>query len=265
MGLDFPGLPARSKKPRSNGLTMVLDKGLSSTQASNVAEIGVDSVDIVKFGWGTSLVTPNLEKKIAIFKNAGIECYFGGTLFEWFIVRDRLEDFLRLVDRYEFTYIEVSNGTIWIDVDEKAALIEKLARNYTVFSEVGSKNPANVMPTETWIRMIKTELQAGASKIICEARESGTVGLFGADGQVKTTMIDAITASVDPSKIMFEAPNKDQQTWFVKKFGTDVNLGNINPWDIIALETIRLGLRSDTFMHFLEPQFQNRFEAVIQQ
>jgi phosphosulfolactate synthase len=121
------------------------------------------------------------------------------------------------------------------------------------------------MPTETWIRMIKTELQAGASKIICEARESGTVGLFGADGQVKTTMIDAITASVDPSKIMFEAPNKDQQTWFVKKFGTDVNLGNINPWDIIALETIRLGLRSDTFMHFLEPQFQNRFEAVIQQ
>jgi phosphosulfolactate synthase len=262
MGFDIQGLPARTSKPRTLGLTMILDKGLSTTQAANVAELGASAVDIVKFGWGTALVSPNLTEKIAIYKAAGIDCYLGGTLFEWFLVRNNVDGYLKLVDSLGLEKVEISNGTIWIEEPQKCELIHRVSRHYQVFSEVGSKNPEQVLSPETWVSMISAELEAGASKIICEARESGNVGVFGSDGKVKTTLIDHIVSAVSADKLMFEAPNKDQQVWFVKKFGANVNLGNINPWDIIALETVRLGLRSDTFMHFLAPEYRNRYEEV---
>lgn len=262
MAFGVAGLPFRAVKPRTEGVTMVLDKGLSTTQAGNVAELGAPYVDVLKFGWGTALVSPNIQKKIEILRGAGIDCYFGGTLFEWFLVRNRLDDFLRFVDSHGVTRIEISNGTIWIEEHEKAELIQKLSKNYTVYSEVGSKDPSVILAPEVWIRMIQLELQAGAEKVICEGRESGNVGLFEQNGSAKHDMIDQITAVIDPDKLIFEAPNKDQQVLFIKKFGPNVNLGNINPWDIIPLETIRVGLRSDTLYHFLDPEYQKRYESV---
>ncbi len=243
-------LPARSSKPRDNGLTMVLDKGFSVRQAEDLCESSGEFTDIVKLGWGTSLVTNKLQEKLDVYKQYGIPVYFGGTLFEVFMLRDQLDTYVDLLKSYDITTIEVSNGTIWLSDRKKTEIIRELSKEFTVLSEVGSKNPNDIIPPYKWVKMIETELEAGASKVICEARESGTVGVFRPNGEVRSGLIDEITDQISQTHLIFEAPQKEQQVWFIRKFGPNVNLGNIAPSDVISVETIRLGLRSDTLFDF---------------
>jgi phosphosulfolactate synthase len=243
-------LPSRTAKPRDNGLTMVLDKGFSVRQAEDLCESSGEFTDIVKLGWGTSLVTQRLEEKLDVYKRYGIPVYLGGTLFEAFMLRDQLDTYVDLLKSWQITTLEVSNGTIWLSDRKKTEIIKELSKEFTVLSEVGSKNPNDIIPPYKWVKMIETELEAGASKVICEARESGTVGVFRPNGEVRSGLIDEITDQISPSHLIFEAPQKEQQVWFIRKFGPNVNLGNIAPTDVISVETIRLGLRSDTLFDF---------------
>ncbi len=250
MDHNLKNLPHRSVKPRNSGIVIVLDKGSSIRQAEDFVEVCAAYTDIVKLGWGTSQVTPRLKDKIAVYQNAGISVYFGGTLFEAYVLRDQLDDYLRLLERYKIGYVEVSNGTIWLSEEKKRKIITDLSKNFTVLSEVGSKNPNAIIPPYKWVKMIKAELEAGAWKIICEARESGTVGVFRPNGEVRSGLIDEIIEQISIQNLIFEAPQKEQQVWFIKKFGANVNLGNILPAEVIPLETLRLGLRSDTLFDF---------------
>lgn len=252
MSFELRYVPERTAKPRNNGLTLALDKGFSLRETEDFIEVCSEYTDIVKLGWGTSLVTPNLEKKIEIYKSAGITVYLGGTLFEAFYIRNQLDDYLRYLDKLDLDHLEVSNGTIWMSEDKKLEVIQRLVKDFTVVSEVGSKNPAEIIPPYKWVKMINAELQAGAWKVICEARESGTVGVFRPNGEIRSGLIDEIADQISVEHLVFEAPNKTQQVWFIKKFGSNVNLGNINPKEVIPLETIRLGLRSDTFFDFYD-------------
>ncbi|MCS6822151.1 MAG: phosphosulfolactate synthase [Microscillaceae bacterium] len=245
-------IPQRTEKPREHGLTMVMDKGLSSQEVSNLLEVASDYIDIVKLGWATSFVTNNLKKKLALYKEAQIPVYFGGTLFEAFLVRNQLEDFLRLLDEYEMTYCEVSDGSIEIPHEEKCEIIARLSKNLRVLSEVGSKDAEKILAPYQWIELMQAELQAGAWKVIGEARESGNVGLFRDSGEVRQGLVKEIIHTIPAEKVIWEAPQKSQQVWFIKLIGANVNLGNIAPHEVIPLETIRLGLRGDTFMHFLD-------------
>jgi len=250
MNFKLKNLPKRSKKPRDNGLTLVLDKGYSVRQAEDFLETSAEHADIVKLGWGTSYVTPKLTDKIAVYHSADIPVYFGGTLFEAYVLRDQLDAYLRLLDHYKIGHVEVSNGTIWLSEEKKRNIIAELSKNFTVLSEVGSKNPNDIIPPYKWVKMIQAELEAGAWKIICEARESGTVGVFRPNGEVRSGLIDEIVDQVDVDDLLFEAPQKGQQVWFIKKMGTNVNVGNIHPAEVIPLETLRMGLRSDTLFEF---------------
>ncbi len=243
-------LPERTEKPRDYGTTMALDKGFSVRQAEDFVETCADYVDVLKMGWGTSYITKNLKAKIDVYRNAGIPVYFGGTLFEAYAMRDQLDDYKRLLDEYDIDLMEVSNGTIWLSDSKKQEIITDFSKNYTVLSEVGSKNPNEIMPPYRWVEIIKDELEAGAHKIICEARESGTVGVFRPNGEVRSGLIDEIVHEIPTEKLIFEAPQKEQQVWFIKKFGSNVNLGNIDPNEVISLETIRQGLRGDTLLDF---------------
>jgi len=247
----LPYMPDRSKKPRENGLTMVMDKGLSTREAENFCESHAGYTDIVKFGFGTALITHNLEEKIKIYREANITPYFGGTLFEIFIIRDKFDDYMRLLDRYKMEMAEVSDGSMELDHEKKLAFIRKLAQQTTVLSEVGSKKAGVVIPHEVWIKNMKTELEAGAWKVIAEARESGTIGIFKSDGTADKELIQDIMKHVDTKNILWEAPNKNQQVYFIKLVGSNVNLGNIAPNEILSLEALRLGLRGDTFFQFL--------------
>jgi len=243
-------LPAREKKPRSKGITHVLDKGLGVRAIEDLLETCKESIDIVKLGWGTALVTENLKTKIALYRHYDIPVTFGGTLFEVFLAQDRLDDYLRLLDEYDIKHVEISNGVIDLSLEEKVALIRRLSKNFTVISEVGSKDVNVVMAPYKWVEQIKAELKAGAWKVITEGRESGTVGVYRETGEIRTGLIDEIISQVRPDDIVFEAPNKKQQVWFIEQFGSDVNLGNIAPSEVIALETLRLGLRGDTLARF---------------
>ena len=231
---------------------MVMDKGLSLREVEDMIEVSGEYIDIVKLGWATSYVTPNLDKKIQLYQKAGIPCYLGGTLFEAFVIRDQFEDYVKLVEKYKLEHIEVSDGSITIDHDLKCEYIQKLTKNYTVLSEVGSKDAAKIIPPYKWIEQMQTELDAGAWKVIGEARESGNVGLFRDSGEVRQGLVEEILTKIPLDKILWEAPQKSQQVWFIKLCGTNVNLGNISTNDIIPLETIRLGLRGDTFHQFLQ-------------
>lgn len=210
-----------------------------------------DHVDIVKLGWATSYVTPNLSEKIKVFQKAGIPCYFGGTLFEAFIIRNQFEDYLRVLDKYKLTHAEVSDGSIDLDHNLKCDYILKLSKYVTVLSEVGSKDADKIIPPYKWIELMQKELDAGAWKVIGEAREGGNVGLFRSTGEVRSGLVQEILTKIPFEKIIWEAPQKAQQVWFIKLLGANVNLGNIAPHEVIPLETIRLGLRGDTFLHFL--------------
>ena len=252
MNYFLKNLPERTNKPRETGFTMVIDKGLSLREIEDFLSVSGDYVDIVKLGWGTSFVTPNLKEKIRLYKDSGIPTYFGGTLFEAFIVRNQFDDYLKVLEKYDMEYAEVSDGSIELDHDLKCNYIRKLSENVTVLSEVGSKDAEKIIPPYKWIAQMQAELDAGSWKVIGEARESGTVGLFRATGEVRSGLVEEILTKIPFEKIIWEAPQKAQQVWFIKLLGANVNMGNISPSEVIPLETIRLGLRGDTFDHFLE-------------
>jgi phosphosulfolactate synthase len=243
---DLLVLPERSAKPRQEGITHVLDRGLSVAEIDGLVEVAGAFIDLVKLGWGTALATGNLEAKLARYREHGLPVVLGGTLTELAIAQGRLEPFAAWLHELELEHIEISDGTITLPHDHKLELIERFAKEFTVLSEVGSKDDTRIMAPYRWVELIQAELAAGAWKVIAEARESGNVGIFRHDGEVRMGLIDEIVHAVEPDKILFEAPRKDQQVWFVRRFGANVNLGNIPPEDVLSLETIRLGLRSDT-------------------
>ena len=251
MNYQLNNLPDRIAKPRTNGLTMVMDKGLSCRQAEDFIEVALPHSDIVKLGWATSFVTPKLDEKLKIYKDAGLPVYFGGTLFEAFIVRNQFDDYRRILDKYKMEFAEVSDGSITIEHDVKCDYIRKLSEQITVISEVGSKDVQKIFAPYKWIKLMSAEIEAGAWKVIAEARESGNVGIYRDSGEVRQGLVDEILTQIPQETIIWEAPQKAQQTWFIKLLGANVNLGNIAPTDIIPLETLRLGLRSDTFDHFI--------------
>lgn len=247
----LPHIPERDSKPREKGITMVMDKGLSLKEAENLCDSSGHLTDLVKLGFGTSYITPNLEKKLKLYRDAGIKTYFGGTLFEAFIVRGMFDDYMKLLDKFKIEVAEVSDGSIVMDHNRKCEYINKLSKYYTVVSEVGSKEEGIIIHPNKWTSMMQKEIDAGSWKVIAEARESGNVGIYRANGSAHTLLINKILNKIDKDKIMWEAPQKSQQTWFIKLLGSNVNLGNIAPTDVISLETLRLGLRGDTFFHFL--------------
>ncbi len=252
MNYTLTQLPDRTAKPRNSGLTMVMDKGLSLREVEDFLSTSADYADIIKLGWATSFVTPHLKEKLAIYRSAGLPVYFGGTLFEAFVVRNQFDDYRKLLDKYDMQYAEVSDGSIEMEQDDKCNYIRQLATQVTVLSEVGSKDEAKIIPPYKWIQLMKAELAAGAWKVIGEAREGGTVGLFRSSGEVRQGLVEEILTQIPFESILWEAPQKEQQVWFVKLLGANVNLGNIAPHEVIPLETIRLGLRGDTFSHFLD-------------
>ncbi len=252
MNYELNNLPERTKKPnRQYGFTMAMDKGLSAREAEDFVEICADHVDIVKLGWATSYVTPKLKDKLKVYKDAGIPTYFGGTLFEAFVIRNQFDDYRKVLDKYDMPFAEVSDGSIELDHDKKCDYIAKLSEQVTVLSEVGSKDAEKIIPPYQWIELMQKELDAGAWKVIGEAREGGNVGLFRSTGEVRSGLVQEILTKIPFEKIIWEAPQKAQQVWFIKLLGANVNLGNISPNEVIPLETIRLGLRGDTFLHFL--------------
>jgi phosphosulfolactate synthase len=242
----FLDLPERSPKPRERGLTHVLDKGLSCAEVDALMEVTGDAVDIVKLGWGTALVTQNLEAKLARYRAHGVPVVLGGTLTEIALRDGRLDGLVAWCKELGIAHVEVSDGTIALEPERKREIVARLARDFTVFSEVGSKDDKKIMAPYRWVEEIEAELAAGAWKVIAEARESGNVGIFRGDGEVRMGLIDEIAHAVDTDSLIFEAPRKEQQVWFLKRFGREVNLGNIAPADVLSLETLRLGLRSDT-------------------
>lgn len=240
-------LATRSAKPRRTGLTHVLDKGLSVREVDDLVEVAGDSVDIVKLGWGTSLITGNLEPKLARLREHGLTAMLGGTVMELALRDDRVDELVAWLRDLGIDHIEISDGTITLDPKRKLELIERLAGDgFVVLSEVGSKDSEEIMAPYRWVELIEAELAAGAWKVITEARETGTAGIYRPDGEVRMGLIDEIAHAIDPARLLFEAPRREQQVYFLRRFGPDVNLGNIAAADVLTLETLRLGLRSDT-------------------
>ena len=251
MNVTLPHIPDRSKKPRENGLTMVMDKGLSIREAENLIESSGEFIDLVKLGFGTSVITNKLQEKIRLYQEAELKLYFGGTLFEAFVIRDMFNEYLRFIDRYRLEFVEVSDGSMYMPHELKLQYIRQLSEKVTVLSEVGSKQKEVIIPADKWINMMKKELESGSWKVIAEARESGTTGIYHSDGTADKNLIEKISQHIDANSIIWEAPLKAQQVWFIKLFGCNVNLGNIACNEVIPLETLRLGLRGDTFFNFL--------------
>jgi phosphosulfolactate synthase len=252
LGSDgFLDLPARAPKPRERGLTHVIDKGLNLREIEGLFDTAGDYVDVVKLGWGTSYVTRNLEKKIALYRSFDTPVVCGGTLFEAVVARGKLDEYKRWLSDHRFSHVEISDGAVEIERERKLELIADLARDFTVLSEVGSKDSSVVFAPYQWVAWLKEELDAGAWKVITEGREGGTSGIFRADGEMRTGLLEEIAHEFDLDDLIFEAPLKSAQAWFVKNFGPDVNLGNIPPDEVIPLETLRLGLRADTINEVL--------------
>ena len=262
MNFELPYIPERSTKPRNSGITMMMDKGLSLRETENFIDASGELTDVVKFGFGTAYVTNNLEEKIKLYKEAGIRPYFGGTLFEAFYARGMVKEFMQTLDKYDLDLAEVSDGSIMINHDEKCELIRMMSKDRTIMSEVGSKDSGIIVSPAKWIKMMSTELEAGSWKVIAEGRESGNVGVFRPNGTAHTLLINRIIAKVNPDDILWEAPKKQQQVWFIKLFGHNVNLGNIAPNEVIPLECLRLGLRGDTFFEFLPEDYADRLKQV---
>jgi len=237
-------------KPRARGLTHVIDRGLSVAEVDNLMEVAGHCVDVVKLGWGTALVSANLKPKLERYAAREVPVVLGGTLTELAIRQGRVEGLVGWLRELGLRHVEVSDGTIALDPALKRELIERLAREFTVLAEVGSKDVDFIMAPYVWVEQIQRDLEAGAWKVIAEARESGTAGIYRATGEVRTGLIDEIAHAVDPDRLIFEAPRREQQVWLLKRFGTECNLGNIAPHDVLSLETLRLGLRSDTVDSF---------------
>ena len=263
MNYRLPHIPARTERPREDGLTMVMDKGLCLRQAQDLIDGAGHLVDLVKLGFGTSFITPNLKEKIALYKNAGIKVYLGGTLFEAFVARGLFKDYRKLLDKFELDTAEVSDGSINLSGKEKCKFISELAKHHTVLSEVGSKESGILISPAKWVNMMRSELDAGSWKVIAEARESGTVGIYRPSGHAHTALVNRIIAKIPLTEILWEAPQKSQQVWFIKQMGANVNLGNIAPEEVIPLETLRLGLRGDTFFQYLPEQVAEKLRQVV--
>jgi len=251
MNFSLTQIPERTKQPRQNGLTMVMDKGLSLRDAESFISVGAPHTDIVKLGFGTSFVTPNLRAKIELYQQHNIPVYFGGTLFEAFVIRNQFDDYIAMCKDYKIDVIEVSDGSIEIPHTEKCGYIEKISKFAKVFSEVGSKDAAHIIPPYKWIELMSAELSAGASYVIAEAREAGNVGIYRGSGEVREGLVQEILTKIPSEKILWEAPQKAQQLYFLELIGCNVNLGNIAPSEIIPLEAMRIGLRGDTFDLYL--------------
>ena len=258
MNFELTHLPERTVKPRKTGVTMVMDKGLSIRQTEDLITMSGDRIDLLKLGFGTSYFTNNLKEKIKLYKDADMKVYVGGTLFEAFLIRNMFDDYRRMLDKFGLNAAEVSDGSMIIPHEEKLKYISKLAKDVTVVSEVGSKEEGILISPGKWIKMMRDELDAGSWKVIAEGRESGTVGIFRPNGQPHTILINKIKAKVNDENIIWEAPQKKQCVWFIRILGCNVNLGNIAPHDVIPIETLRYGLRGDTFHQFLPEEFRDK-------
>ncbi len=252
MNFALKQLPQRTQKPRNAGITMMMDKGLSVREVEDLLSTSSAHIDLVKLGFGTSYVTANLDKKITAYQSAGVPVYFGGTLFEAFIVRNQLEDYIKVLKKYNLKHVEVSDGSITLNHDKKCEYIKRLTQDFTVLSEVGSKDAEKIIPPYKWIELMQKEIDAGVWKVIAEAREAGNVGIFRGSGEVREGLVQEILTKIPEETIIWEAPQKAQQVYFIKLIGPNVNLGNIAPNEMIPLETLRLGLRGDTFSFFLD-------------
>ncbi len=244
-------LPNRSTKPREKGLTMMMDKGLSFRQAEDFLSSNHVHTDIIKLGFGTSIITPNIADKIKLYQDNGMEVYAGGTLFEAFAIRKQLDDYKKYMTSIGLKMVEISDGSMHMEHEIKCEYIQEFAKDFKVISEVGSKDASVQISSENWVKWMQNELSAGSWRVIAEAREGGNVGICNDDGGIKSELIDEITSKIPAEKILWEAPQKGQQIFFIEKFGANVNLGNIAPDGVIPLECLRLGLRGDTFHDFL--------------
>ena len=252
MNFHLTQMPDRNTKPRTSGITMIMDKGLSLEETKNFMSVSHPHVDLVKLGFGTAYVTPDLKQKLAIYAAYNVPVYFGGTLFEAFLIRNQFEDYINTCKEYGIQYMEVSDGSISIPHSEKCGYIEKLTKHGIVLSEVGSKDAAHIIPPYKWIELMKAEIEAGSTYVIAEAREAGNVGIYRGSGEVREGLVQEILTQIPEEKILWEAPQKAQQLYFLELIGCNVNLGNIAPSEIIALETMRIGLRGDTFSLYLD-------------
>ena len=254
MNFTLQQIPVRSTKPRTNGLTIVSDSGLSLADAHNLLSAAAPHIDMIKLSFGTGVVTPNLSEKIQFYQSNQIPVFFGGLLFEAFVIRNQLNEYLKLVENYNISHFEVSDGDINISRQQKCDYIRQFSKIGTVISEVGSKDKDRVQitPPYKWIELIQQELEAGSLYVIAEAKESGTEGLYRDSGEVRQGLVEEILTKIPDEKLIWEAPQKDQQLFFIKRFGCDANLGNIQSSEVIALEAMRLGLRSDSFDFFLD-------------
>ncbi len=257
MNVKLPFIPLRTSKERQSGITMMMDKGLSINEAESFSETSAGFTDFVKFGFGTAAFSTKLKDKIQIYRSAGMQPYFGGTLFEAFIVRNMFDEFRKFINDYDLDTVEVSDGSMRIEHEDKLRYISELSKDFRVFSEVGSKVKGVELSPDVWVKNMKTELQTGAWKVIAEARESGTIGIYNPDGTANKKLIDDIIEHVTVDKVLWEAPNKPQQVWFINLLGANVNLGNIAHSEVVALEALRLGLRGDTFFNFLPEEYQS--------
>jgi phosphosulfolactate synthase len=251
MNFSLSQIPDRIIKPRTSGITMVMDKGLSVEEAKNFLSVCGPHVDIVKLGFGTSFVTPNLDAKLDVYRNAGMPVYFGGTLFEAFLIRNQFDDYIAICKNYGIDMMEVSDGSIEIPHAEKCGYIEKLTQHGIVLSEVGSKDAAHIIPPYKWIELMRAELNAGSTYVIAEAREAGNVGIYRGSGEVREGLVQEILTQIPGEKVIWEAPQKAQQLYFIELLGCNVNLGNIAPSEVLPLEAMRIGLRGDTFHLYL--------------
>lgn len=258
--MNFPltHIPERTSGERDYGLTMMMDKGLSLTEAGHYIESSTPFTDLVKFGFGTALITQDLKEKVKLYQSAGLKPYFGGTLFEMFFVRGEFDAYRRFISESGLGNVEVSDGTIKMEHDEKLECIATLSKDFQVLSEIGSKVKGVELPTEVWVSQMKSELASGAWKVIAEARESGTIGIYQSDGSANRELIDEIMKEISVDDVLWEAPNKAQQAMFIQLVGANVNLGNIAPNEVVSLEALRLGMRGDTFFDVLPAEFHTR-------
>jgi phosphosulfolactate synthase len=256
MNFNLSQIPERNIKPRNHGITMVMDKGLSVQESENFMSVSHPHVDMVKLGFGTAFVTPNLKAKLEVYRSYGMPVYFGGTLFEAFLIRNQFEEYIKICKEFGVGFMEVSDGSITIPHAEKCGYVEKLSKIGTVLSEVGSKDAAHIIPPYKWIELMRAELNAGATYVIAEAREAGNVGIYRGTGEVREGLVQEILTQIPEEQIIWEAPQKAQQLYFLELIGCNVNLGNIAPSEVIALEAMRIGLRGDTFHLYLDKETQ---------
>jgi phosphosulfolactate synthase len=250
----FLDLPERPPKPREEGVTHVIDTGLSTREAEGLVAMAADYIDLIRLGWGTAYVTRDVQAKIACYRAAGVEVMLGGTLTELAWLQGRVDGLIEWLDELGIAQVEVSSGTVRIPAEDKLALIERMAAHFRVYAEVGEKDPNALLAPYRWVELIRNALEAGATKVVCEGRATGDAGMYRPDGEPRQGLIDEVLHELPRERLIFEAPRKHQQVWFIQHFGPGVNLGNVLPADVISLETLRVGLRADTLLRFHGPQ-----------